>query len=74
MTITRQYDSNPHLAVCAVEKGNLADSDGSKDSSLESNEFRSYGRNDGTFLKEVKRDVDVLPLLLPLRLCAFVVT
>lgn len=36
-----------------VEKGNLADSDGSKDSSLESNEFRSYGRNDSTFLKEV---------------------
>lgn len=40
-----------------MEKGNLADSDGSKDSSLESNEFRSYGRNDGTFLKEVKGDV-----------------
>ena len=42
--------------VRTVEKGNLADSDGSKDSSLESNEFRSYGRNDGTFLKEVKRN------------------
>lgn len=37
-----------------MEKGNLADSDGSKDSSLESNEFR-YSRNDSTFLKEVKR-------------------
>jgi hypothetical protein len=45
-----------------VEKGNLADSDGSKDSSLESNEFRSYGRNDGTFLKEVKRNENfILP-------------
>lgn len=41
-----------------VDKGHsspatLPDSDGSKDSSLESNEFRSYGRHDSTFLKEV---------------------
>jgi hypothetical protein len=42
--------------VCTVEKGNLADFDGSKDSSLESTEFPSYGRNNGTFFKEVKRN------------------
>jgi hypothetical protein len=56
-----------------VEKGNLADSDGSKDSSLESNEFRSYGRNDGTFLKEVKRDADCVTILLlfAVTLCVF---
>ena len=32
----------------------LGDSDGSKDSSLESNEFRNYGRGDGMF-KEVNK-------------------
>lgn len=32
----------------------MADSDGSKDSSLESNEFRNYSRGDSTFMKEVK--------------------
>ncbi|XP_057379292.1 mitogen-activated protein kinase-binding protein 1-like [Daphnia carinata] len=47
-----QGDSVIPFPPSQMEKGNLADSDGSKDSSLESNEFRSYGRNDGTFLKE----------------------
>lgn len=47
----------PFPASSQLEKGNLADSDGSKDSSLESNELfgRGYsGRNDGTFMKEVQ--------------------
>ncbi|XP_046444526.1 mitogen-activated protein kinase-binding protein 1-like isoform X14 [Daphnia pulex] len=48
-----QGDSLIPFPPSQMEKGNLADSDGSKDSSLESNEFRSYGRNDGTFLKEI---------------------
>ncbi|XP_046630859.1 mitogen-activated protein kinase-binding protein 1-like isoform X4 [Daphnia pulicaria] len=48
-----QGDSVIPFPPSQMEKGNLADSDGSKDSSLESNEFRSYGRNDGTFLKEI---------------------
>ncbi|XP_046630860.1 mitogen-activated protein kinase-binding protein 1-like isoform X5 [Daphnia pulicaria] len=51
-----QGDSVIPFPPSQMEKGNLADSDGSKDSSLESNEFRSYGRNDGTFLKENEPD------------------
>ncbi|XP_046444515.1 mitogen-activated protein kinase-binding protein 1-like isoform X4 [Daphnia pulex] len=51
-----QGDSLIPFPPSQMEKGNLADSDGSKDSSLESNEFRSYGRNDGTFLKENEPD------------------
>lgn len=45
-----------------VEKGNLADSDGSKDSSLESNEFRNYARNDSTFHKEVNLPIAIVKL------------
>jgi len=38
----------------------LGDSDGSKDSSLESNEFRNYGRGDGMFKEVNKPPTDLL--------------